>query len=130
MTHPARTAFLAKQEKYGFHEDDPRYFVAGETTRGAGTPCDMCFRHDAENPRLRCDLNRAEIADLASQGITARTCHICRDVTTNKALCDRCDVTYEPKPSSRRRFPFHRREADGVGCVERTSNVERIWDER
>ncbi len=128
MTHPARTAFLARLDRHGIRESDPRYFRGLDTVGGAGTPCDICFKHDAESPRVRCDLARAEIAEL---GPDAHPCRICREATAGSALCDTCEETYAVASSPRvARFPHHDRVADGVGCVERTHAVERIWMER
>jgi hypothetical protein len=128
VTHPARTAFLARLERHGIREDDPRYHRGLDAaTRGTGTPCDICFNHDVENPRVRCDLARAEIAEL---GGDAHPCRICREATVGSALCDTCEQTYAVVEKRRWRFPHHRRTADGVGCVERLHPVERIWEER
>jgi len=127
VTHPARTPFLARLERHGIREDDPRYFRGIESVAGAGTPCDICQLHDAESPRVRCDLARAEIAEL---GADAHPCRICREATVGSALCDACEETYAVVEKRRWRFPHHRRTDDGKGCVERLSNVERIRLER
>jgi len=127
VTHPARTQFLARLERYGIREADPRYHRGLETVSGAGTPCDICQLHDAESPRVRCDLARAEIAEL---GPDAHPCRICREATVGSALCDTCGDTYAVVSGRRHLFPHHRRTADGQGCVERLSNVERIRLER
>ncbi len=125
--NPAREAWLDRLERHGIREDDQRYFRGLEPFSGAGTPCDICQLHDAESPRVRCDLARAEIAEL---GPDAHPCRICREATVGSALCDTCEQTYAVVEKRRWRFPHHRRTADGQGCVERLSNVERIRLER
>lgn len=126
--NPARTAFLARLDRHGIRENDPRYWRGLEgATQGAGTPCDICFNHDLENPRVRCDLARAEIAEL---GPDAHPCRICREATVGAVLCATCEETYRVVLGRRYLFPHHRRTADGSGCVERLHPVERILEER
>ena len=133
MRHEWPPRMVQAFEHFGIDPADSRFHPADPYKHIEEPLCPVCHSHREDLcPNILCALRRTIKADLEARGVPASFCRLgsCRNVTdhpTGGHLCQWCEKQLQPEPVRRRGLKFMDRVADGQGCVERISWIERAY---
>lgn len=130
MATEAGSPLARRAEAIGIDPADPKYDTEYGGYTG-GPLCPWCLRHQADHPRLRCDV-------LVAENPGGHGCSLCLELADDPDMnrrCRRCADRERAEAAAarrgRRRFTTGDRKIyvpDGHGCVERLHPTEAALD--